>query len=96
VEGLTAIIFTVLYWRFGLNPEFFIYMALSCVLIVISFIDIEHWIIPDELSVPGIIAGLLISFIYPKIQGEVSRFAALGSSFFGVVFGFVSLYLIDF
>lgn len=94
VEGLTAFIFTVLYWRFGPSPEFFIYTALSCVLILISFIDIEHWIIPDELSVPGIIAGLLISFFYPKIQGEVSRLAALGSSFFGIVFGFISLYLI--
>jgi leader peptidase (prepilin peptidase)/N-methyltransferase len=38
--------------------------------------------------------GLIASFAYPALQGEVSRFAALRESFFGLVFGFVSLYLI--
>ncbi|MFA6355700.1 MAG: prepilin peptidase [Candidatus Omnitrophota bacterium] len=94
VEGLTAFVFTVLFWRFGFRPEYFIYTALFAVLIIISFIDIEHWIIPDELSIPGTALGLLASFAYPALQGEVSRFAALRESFFGLVFGFVSLYLI--
>lgn len=94
VEALTAVMFAVLYWRFGVRPEFFIYTALFSVLIVISFIDIEHWIIPDELSVPGTVMGLLVSAAYPRLQGEVSRLAALGDSLFGMVFGFVSLYLI--
>lgn len=94
VEGITALVFTALFWRFGPRPDFFIYTALFAVLIVISFIDIEHWIIPDELSIPATVLGLVASFAYPAMQGEASRLAGLRESFFGLVFGFVSLYLL--
>ena len=94
VEGLTAAMFVLIYWKFGASPGFAIYSALFSALIIISFIDIEHWVIPDELSIPGTVIGLLLSVAYPKLQGEVSRLQALGDSFFGIIFGFVSLYLI--
>ena len=94
VEALTALMFTAIYWRYKASPEFVIYSALFCVLIIISFIDIEHWIIPDELTIPGTVVGLLLSAAYPRFQGETSRLWALGDSFFGLVFGFMSLYLI--
>lgn len=94
VEALTAAMFVLIYWRFGMSPEFAVYSALFSVLIVVSFIDIEHWIIPDELVIPGAVAGLLLSAAYPKLQGEASRLLALGDSFLGLAFGFVSLYLL--
>ncbi len=94
VEGLTAVMFVLMYLKFRVRPEFAVYSALFSVLIIISFIDIEHWVIPDELSVPGTVIGLLLSAAYPRLQGEVSRLPALRDSFFGMIFGFVSLYLI--
>ncbi len=94
VEGLTALMFVAIYWRFKATPDFVIYTGLFSVLMIISFIDIEHWIIPDELTIPGAVLGLLLSAAYPRFQGEASRFWALGDSFFGMVFGFVSLYLL--
>ena len=94
VEGLTALMFVAVYWRFKASPDFLIYAALFSALIIVSFIDIEHWIIPDELTIPGAVLGLLLSAAYPRFQGEASRFWALGDSFFGMVFGFVSLYLL--
>ena len=94
VEGLTAVMFTVLLWRFGVKPEFAIYAAFFSALIVISFVDIEHWIIPDEISLPGAALGLIISGIYPALQAETSRALSLRDSFFGIVFGFMSLYLV--
>lgn len=94
VEALTAAMFVLMYRKFGMSPEFAVYSALFSVLIVISFIDIEHWIIPDELVIPGTVIGLLLSVAYPKLQGESSRLLALGDSFFGMAFGFISLYLL--
>jgi leader peptidase (prepilin peptidase)/N-methyltransferase len=94
VEGLSAVILTVLFWRFGARPELAIYAVLFSALIVISFIDIEHWIIPDEISLPGAALGLIISGVYPALQGQASRLIALRESFFGILFGFISLYLI--
>ena len=94
VEGLTALMFVAVYWRFKASPDFLIYAALFSALIIVSFIDIEHWIIPDELTIPGAVIGLLVSAAYPRFQGEASRLWALGDSLFGMVFGFVSLYLI--
>jgi len=93
VEFLTAAMFVVMFWKFKMSPEFFIYSALFSILMIISFVDIEHWIIQDELTIPGTITGLLLSAAYPKLQMEFSRLAALGDSFFGMIFGFVSLYL---
>lgn len=94
VEGLTAAIFTVLLWKLGAGPETVIYAAFFSALIVIAFIDIEHWIIPDEISLPGAVLGFIISGAYPALQGQTSRLLGLRESFFGVIFGFVSLYLI--
>ncbi|MDP3786365.1 MAG: prepilin peptidase [Candidatus Omnitrophota bacterium] len=94
VEGLSAVMLTVLFWRFGAKPELAIYATFFSALIVISFIDIEHWIIPDEISLPGAALGLIISGVYPALQGQASRLIALRESLFGILFGFVSLYLI--
>jgi len=54
VELLTAVITLLLYWKFGLSLKLLASFVFSCVLIVITFIDLEHMIIPDILSLPGI------------------------------------------
>jgi len=43
-------------------------MALSSALIIIAFIDLQEEIIPDELSLPGIIMGLALSFLVKYIS----------------------------
>ncbi len=51
-------------WRkFGLSAEFFIYFYFTSNLIIITFIDMEHQIIPDVLSIQGMILGILFSFL---------------------------------
>jgi len=45
--------------RFGLSPEYAVYLAFSSALIVITFIDLEHMIVPDIISLPGIVFGIL-------------------------------------
>ncbi len=54
VESLTAVFAIFLFWKFGLTLKFLFYFVFSCVLIIIAFIDLEHQIIPDVLTLPGI------------------------------------------
>jgi leader peptidase (prepilin peptidase)/N-methyltransferase len=63
VEALTGLVALVLFVRFGLTPELFIYFAFVSALIVITFVDLSHGIIPDVISLPGVLAGFGASFI---------------------------------
>jgi len=65
IEFMTGVFFVMLLWLFGLSIELAIYMLFVSLLIVISFIDLEFTIIPDILSVGGLVAGLAISFFRP-------------------------------
>lgn len=58
VELITALLFLVLYIKFGITANFFKYIFLFCLCLMISFIDIEYYAIPGYLCLLGIIAGL--------------------------------------
>jgi len=58
VEALTALLAVGLYFKFALAPEFFVYFILATALVAVTFIDLEHRIIPDRISLPGIAVGL--------------------------------------
>jgi leader peptidase (prepilin peptidase)/N-methyltransferase len=62
VELLNGILTLFLFQRFGLTPVFAALFLFCSSLLVITFIDIEHQIIPDEISLPGIAIGFLFSF----------------------------------
>ncbi len=68
VELLSAFIALGLWHKFSLTPQFFIMFALSCCLIVVAFIDLAHRIIPDAISLPGILIGILASFFLPGMN----------------------------
>jgi leader peptidase (prepilin peptidase)/N-methyltransferase len=61
VEALTGVMLVVLLYRFGLSPALGVYTALVAALIVVSFIDWDQQIIPDVISLPGIVLGLVVS-----------------------------------
>jgi leader peptidase (prepilin peptidase)/N-methyltransferase len=50
VELLSGVLPVLLFMRFGATVPFFIYWALSCVLLIISFIDLDLRIIPDKVT----------------------------------------------
>ena len=62
VELITGLIAAVLYLRYGLTVELAAFFLLSAGLVAIAFIDLDHGIIPNTLSYPGTIAGLVFSF----------------------------------
>jgi leader peptidase (prepilin peptidase)/N-methyltransferase len=54
VELLTAVLTLILFLKFGPTVKFFTYFVYFAVLIVITFIDLDHQIIPDIITLPGI------------------------------------------
>jgi leader peptidase (prepilin peptidase)/N-methyltransferase len=63
VEFITAALFTLLYIMTGLTVELPVMLLFVSILIVISFIDLEFQIIPDILSLGGIVVGFLLSLV---------------------------------
>ncbi len=93
VEILTAALFFVCWQRFGLPlaPIYWVFLAL---LITATFIDIEHFIIPDEITWGGTVAGIVFSAIIPALMNTTSRLESLGLSVLGAAMGFGLLWLI--
>jgi leader peptidase (prepilin peptidase)/N-methyltransferase len=63
VEGLTAGLFLALYWHFGLTLTLVKYLFLAALLVAISFIDLEHFLIPNSLVLAGVVFGIGVAFI---------------------------------
>lgn len=86
VELITAGLYLYLLWQFGLALESFIFAYIFSALVAIFFIDLEHQIIPDVITLPGIVLGVAVSLL----PGGMS----ILSSLLGLVVGGGSLYLI--
>lgn len=59
VELATAFLLVTGYAKFGLSWKFAIFLVLAPTLIIITVIDINHKIIPDVITLPGIVFGLV-------------------------------------
>ncbi|MEE9543036.1 MAG: prepilin peptidase [Thermodesulfobacteriota bacterium] len=66
IEALSAVLALLLYEKFGLGPDFFVFTLLTFALVVITFIDFDHQIIPDRVSVSGIPLGFLASLLLTR------------------------------
>nr|MBN2277719.1 prepilin peptidase [candidate division Zixibacteria bacterium] len=63
MELLNGLIYLFLYWHLGPRIDFYIYAFLSSLLIIIFFIDLDFQIIPDLITLPGMVIGLALSFL---------------------------------
>lgn len=62
VEFLTGILFFIAFYRFDLTRDTLVFVIFMAILLVISFIDIKHGIIPDKLILFSIVSGILLKF----------------------------------
>lgn len=83
IELLTAVLFVAVYRFFGLSIAAFYYAIFVSMLLAITFIDIDFRIIPDKISYPGMIVGLIGSLAMREAS-FVDHLA--GFLFGGVVF----------
>ncbi len=77
VELCMASLSLALYVRFGPGPAFVCYFPFLAALLAIIFIDIDHQIIPDVISLPGIIIGFAGSFFNPLVSWQQSGLGIL-------------------
>lgn len=86
VEILTAIVSVAVVWQFGWSVQSILGLLLSWILIALSMIDLEHHLLPDTITLPGLWLGLLSS-----IGGWLSDPA---SSILGACLGYGVLWLV--
>jgi leader peptidase (prepilin peptidase)/N-methyltransferase len=94
VELLTAAAFSSCWLAFGdqsvwLALVFCLFLSL---LIAGSFIDLEHFIIPDEITIGGLIAGFGCSVLLPRLHGEATLLASIGQCLLGAGVGAAVIY----
>ena len=65
VELLTGVVFALHAWVFEPGPLLLVRLAFAAVLIVLAFIDIDHRILPDSMTLTGIPLGVLASVWLP-------------------------------
>lgn len=89
VELLNAILSLLLFLKFGMTLQYGIMFVFCSALVVITFIDIDHQIIPDEISLPGIVIGFAASFFIPSqdwlssLLGIIAGWGILAAIFYG-------------
>jgi leader peptidase (prepilin peptidase)/N-methyltransferase len=86
VELLAGMLSFAVAWRFGVTPAAVAAMFLTWALIVLAFIDYDRQILPDDITLPLLWAGLLVNLF--------GVFASLPSAVIGVTAGYGSLWLV--
>jgi leader peptidase (prepilin peptidase)/N-methyltransferase len=96
VELLTGVLFVMGWLVAGhLSPLLAIgYCVFLSGLMVATFIDFAHFIIPDEITIGGMVAGFLLSWAVPQLHGVESAREALQSSILGMLSGAGVVYAI--
>lgn len=79
VEMIVGVLFVALFNYVGWNWNLAEYLVFSFMLVVASFIDFDHMILPDVITLPGILLGLLGAWLNPARDIE----AALVGAFLG-------------
>src|SRR5439155_1376832 len=89
VELLTALLFLSCWLAFGRRSPALalVYCVLLAGFIAATFIDFEHFIIPDEITLGGIAAGFISSFLVPSLHGAQTAAQSLERCFAGIIAG---------
>jgi len=99
VEGITSLLFALLFWKFGLGLELAISLIYASLLIVIFVIDLEHKLVLDKVIYPSLVLAFAFAFFWPGM-GTLSSLAVGGiklgtmlSSLAGGAIGLVTMAL---
>lgn len=87
VELITAISFVII-WKTFPTYQAIAYTIFVSGLIASTFIDFEHYIIPNEITLGGIVVGVLCSGLFPSLQHQATRFHSALFSILGAAIGY--------
>jgi len=102
VELLTGLLFYGIFWKLGgdwaafkeWGPTVLCLWIFTSLLVAGSFIDIEHYILPHEITMGGTVIGLICATIVPSLVGEETHLRGLGLSFASAALGLGGLWLV--
>ncbi|HOO21528.1 MAG TPA: prepilin peptidase [Kiritimatiellia bacterium] len=94
VELLTGALFTALWLVHGVSVLTPVYLLFAAALVMATFIDLDHLILPDRVTLGGMILGPVLSFALPALQGQTQRLPALVHSLIGLALGYGLLWLV--
>jgi leader peptidase (prepilin peptidase)/N-methyltransferase len=86
VELLAAALAGLVAWRFGFGVQALALIVLAWALVALSFIDVDHQILPDVMVLPFLWLGLLLNM--------QNVFATLPDAVYGAAAGYLSLWLV--
>jgi leader peptidase (prepilin peptidase)/N-methyltransferase len=95
VELLTGCLFYAVYVKFGVpwmninawGPTVLCYWVFTALLVAGTYIDLDHFILPHEITITGIFAGLLGSYWAPQLMGQTTHGAGIVHSFLAASLG---------
>jgi leader peptidase (prepilin peptidase)/N-methyltransferase len=90
VELLTGALSAVVAWKFGFGWPALAGLVLTWFLVALTFIDVDHQLLPDNMTLPLLWIGLLISLWGPLSGANIP--VDLRSSVIGAIAGYVSLW----
>jgi leader peptidase (prepilin peptidase) / N-methyltransferase len=83
IEALTSAMFAVAWWYYGPGPLLVSRLIFGCALIVLFAIDLEFQLLPNVITLPGIVVGFMLSFITePGWQASLAGIAVGGGVLF--------------
>ena len=92
VELITGILFVSGYWIYGWTPMLAVRLAFACAMVVLFAIDLRHHLLPNVITLPGIVAGFLLSlFLPPGWQASLIGLIAGGGVLFAIAEGYYRL-----
>jgi leader peptidase (prepilin peptidase) / N-methyltransferase len=108
VEALVAVLFLLVWLKFGMAPGTRpiglvpvtawalvpVYWTLVSGLVLGTFVDFEHMIIPDRVSLGGIVLGLGLSALLPSMHGVATMKDSVFASALGAAVGWGSLWAV--
>lgn len=86
VELTTGLAFLMLYLRFSLDGEFFVYSIFTAFLIIVFVFDLKHYLILDRVMLPAAIVGIAGSLLLGLGFFDILIGAIIGGGFFWLQF----------
>lgn len=86
IEAFTAILSVLVAWHFGYTLQAGFALVLTWCLIALSFIDIDHQLLPDDITLPMLWLGLLLSLF--------GLYTDTNASIIGAISGYMVLWLV--
>ena len=86
IEAFTAAVTLVIIWRLGVSSVLVPALLFSWTLIVLTFIDLDHFLLPDVITLPLLWLGLLVNL--------AGGFCDIHAAVIGAVAGYLSLWVV--